>query len=329
MTTSSPVSNATASAVAVAAVAAAAPASTWYYVDLFSGMGSFHYSLSRQTGFSCVAASDICEPARRVYGANHGLKPFGDICDIDPAELPPFDIVCAGFPCQPFSQAGHRRGFDDSREGRGTMFAQVMRVALGGKRKPSVIVLENVRGLLRHDGGQSFATVCGQLAEAGYAVVHKVLTCSNYGLPQMRKRLFIVAYLPGAVKPGEDMASFFDLAAYEARTTLTDFLNKGVFAKPTAYTIRCGGRRSPIDDRHNWDGYWVDGREYRLTIADALKLQGFEGYDITAGGTTSKAQQWKLLGNTIPTVFTRIIGERITALLRPVEQNCGGGAGLL
>ena len=193
-----------------------------------------------------------------------------------------------------------------------------MRVALGGKRKPSVIVLENVRGLLRHDGGRSFATVCERLAEAGYEVVHKVLTCSDYGIPQMRKRLFIVAYLPTAVRPGADMASFFDLDAYKARTTLTDFLGHGTFAKPTAYTIRCGGRKSPIDDRHNWDGYWVDGREYRLTIADALKLQGFEGYDITAGGATTVGQQWKLLGNTIPTVFTRIIGERIAALLRPV-----------
>ena len=287
----------------------------WNYVDLFSGMGSFHYSLSRQTGFNCVAASDICEAARRVYEANHGLKPLGDICDIDPQTLPPFDLVCAGFPCQPFSQAGHRRGFNDTR---GTMFEEVMRVALGGKRKPSVIVLENVRGLLRHDDGRSFKIVCDRLEEAGYAVVHKVLTCSDYGIPQMRKRLLIVAYLPAAVKPGEDMERFFDLAAYEAHTTLTDFLGNGIFAKPTAYTIRCGGRRSPIDDRHNWDGYWVDGCEYRLTTADALKLQGFEGYDITAGGTTSKAQQWRLLGNTIPTVFTRIIGERITALLRPV-----------
>ena len=288
---------------------------SWHYLDLFSGMGSFHYSLSRLSGFNCVAASDICESSRRVYDTNHGMMPLGNICDIDPQTLPPFDIVCAGFPCQPFSQAGHRRGFDDSR---GTMFSQVMRVALGGKRKPSVIVLENVQGLLRHDEGRSFATVCEQLAEAGYEVVHKVLTCSKYGIPQMRKRLFIVAYLPDAVKAGEDMARFFDLGAYEARTTLTDFLNKGVFAKPTAYTIRCGGRRSSIDDRHNWDGYWVDGHEYRLTIADALKLQGFDGYDITAGGTTSKAQQWKLLGNTIPTVFTRIIGERIATLLRPI-----------
>ena len=170
----------------------------WAFIDLFAGMGSFHYSWARLgRDFRCVAASEICEPARRVYEANHGLAPLGDICDIDPSALPPFDVVCAGFPCQPFSRAGHGRGFDDAR---GTMFSQVMRIALGGPRKPSVIVLENVPRLLRHDEGRSFATVCAALVAEGYDIVHKVLKCSDYGIPQMRKRLFVVAYLPSCVR---------------------------------------------------------------------------------------------------------------------------------
>jgi len=278
------------------------------YVDLFCGMGSFHYSLSRLPGFRCVAACDLNEVARSVYEENYGVAPLGDICDIDPEELPPFDLVCAGFPCQPFSQAGHGRGFDDER---GTMFSQVMRVALGGRRKPGLIVLENVRGLLRHNDGKSFETVCDTLGEAGYSVVYKVLTCSAFGIPQMRKRLFVVAYLPTAVKPG--IGQFFDLASYETTTTLTEFLGRGVFEKPTAYTIRCGGRLSAITDRHNWDGYIVDGREYRLTVEDCLRLQGFETYTF---GTASTSQRWKMLGNTIPTIFTRIIGEQLLRFIR-------------
>ena len=79
------------------------------------------------------------------------------------------------------------------------------------------------------------------------------------------------------------------------------------FEKDIAYTLRCGGKKSPIDDRHNWDGYWIEGEEYRLTIEDALKLQGFNTYNLAG----KKNHKWKLLGNTIPTIFTNILGKQI------------------
>ena len=85
------------------------------YIDLFCGIGSFHYSFSK-LGFECVMACDICEPARDTYKKNHKLKPLGDICDIDPSTVKPYDILCAGFPCQPFSQAGFRKGFKDDKD---------------------------------------------------------------------------------------------------------------------------------------------------------------------------------------------------------------------
>ena len=100
---------------------------------------------------------------------------------------------------------------------------------------------------------------------------------------------------------------FFELAEFEHRTTLKKYLGKN-FKKDTAYTIRCGGKHSAIGDRHNWDGYWVDDKEYRLTIEDALKLQqGFNNYKLTG----TQKEQWVLLGNTIPAIFTRIIGKQI------------------
>ena len=119
----------------------------------------------------------------------------------------------------------------------------------------------------------------------------------------MRKRLFIIGFKNIKVK---NLKKFFELNNYKKKTTLKTYLGKN-FKKDTAYTIRCGGKNSPINDKHNWDGYWVDNKEYRLTIQDALKLQGFHNYNIIGKQT----HQWKLLGNTIPTIFTEIIGKQL------------------
>ena len=152
-------------------------------------------------------------------------------------------------------------------DSRGTMFSQVMKFV--NTNTPRIVLLENVSALLTHDKGNSFATIVGALESEGYTVVHKILKCSDYGIPQMRKRLFIVGFKNVVV---DDVSMFFELAEFEHRTTLKDYLGKN-FKKDTAYTIRCGGKNSAIGDRHNWDGYWVDDKEYRLTIEDALKLQ--------------------------------------------------------
>jgi len=267
------------------------------FIDLFCGIGSFHYSF-KKLGYKCVMASDIYAPAKENYKNNHGTEPLGDICEIDPRNIEPYDILCAGFPCQPFSQAGQHRGFNDER---GTMFSQVMRFIKAGV--PKIVILENVQGLLSHDGGNSFLKIQKELSNEGYDVIHKVLKCDNYGIPQMRKRLFIIGFKNGAPP------NFFDLSEYEKKVSLSEYLGKN-FEKESAYTIRCGGKNSRIEDKHNWDGYIVDGQEYRLTIEDALKLQGFEDYNMVG----SKLNKWKLLGNTIPTNFTHIIGKQILKL---------------
>jgi DNA (cytosine-5)-methyltransferase 1 len=267
------------------------------YIDLFCGIGSFHYSFEK-LGFECVMACDINKSARNNYKLNHDVEPLGDICDIDPDDIDPYDILCAGFPCQPFSQAGKQKGFKDKR---GTMFSQVMKFVK--KNDPKVVILENVRGLLTHDNGKSFKKIIKTLEKEGYSVIHKILLCSDYGIPQMRKRLFIIG--SKNIKTSK-LNKFFDLSKFEKTTTLKKFFKKK-FEKETAYTIRCGGRRSPIDDRHNWDGYWVAGKEYRLTIKDGLKLQGFKKFKLSGTNT----EKWKLLGNTIPTIFTHMIGKQI------------------
>ena len=233
-----------------------------------------------------------------LYYTNYNIDVLGDICDIEPSSIEPYDILCAGFPCQPFSQAGHHKGFNDSR---GTMFSQVMRFVK--TNIPRVVILENVQALLNHDKGKSFAKIKEELENEEYIVVYKVLKCSDYGIPQMRKRLFIVGFKNIEVN---DLDNFFKLDKYKKNTTLSDYLGQN-FKKNVAYTIRCGGKHSAINDRHNWDGYWVDNKEYRLTIDDGLKLQGFNDYDFVGKNN----EKWKMLGNTIPTIFTEIIGKQI------------------
>lgn len=271
------------------------------YIDLFCGIGSFHYSF-KKLNWKCVMACDIDDSVRKTYEHNYNIKPLGDITKIKPENIENYDILCAGFPCQPFSIAGMQKGFSDKR---GTMFSEVMKFA--NYHKPNIIILENVSALLTHDHGKSFKKIIDELVDCGYVTVHKILKCSDYGIPQMRKRLFIIGIRNDMCVDNID--KIFKLKKYEKRITLSEYLGKN-FEKETAYTIRCGGKNSPINDKHNWDGYLVDNKEYRLTIDDALKLQGFD--DIELIGT--KKEMWHMLGNTIPTNFTKILGMQLNKL---------------
>jgi DNA (cytosine-5)-methyltransferase 1 len=268
------------------------------FIDLFCGIGSFHQSF-KSIGFKCVMACDINVDARNTYEKNHNIKPLGDIIDINPEEIESYDILCAGFPCQPFSQCGKQKGFDDPR---GTLFFQVMKFVK--TNRPKFVILENVQSLLSHDKGVSFEKIKNELIDTDYIVHHKVLLCSDYGIPQMRKRLFIIG-VRSDIAENSDKIMNFD--KFRSNVSLSQFLDKQ-FEKKTAYTIRCGGKNSPINDKHNWDGYIVNGKEYRLSIDDCLKLQGFDSTFTLCG---SKTAQWKQLGNTIPTIFTEMIGTNI------------------
>ena len=135
------------------------------YVDLFCGMGSFHYSFQK-LGFECVMASDIYKPAKDNYKHNYNMDVLGDICDIEPTNIENYDILCAGFPCQPFSQAGQHKGFKDTR---GTMFSQVMKFVK--INNPKIVILENVQGLLKHDNGKSFSKIKTDLETEGYNII--------------------------------------------------------------------------------------------------------------------------------------------------------------
>lgn len=163
------------------------------FFDMFAGIGGFRSGLESVGGFSCIGYCEIDKYVRQAYEAMYdteGEVYFNDARSINPEELPDMDLICGGFPCQSFSIAGKRGGFADSR---GTLFFEIARIA--AVKRPSYLLLENVPGLLSHDQGRTFATIIGALSELGYDVAWQVLNSADFGVPQSRKRVYIVGYL--------------------------------------------------------------------------------------------------------------------------------------
>jgi len=159
------------------------------YVSLFAGIGGFDLALYR-FGHECVWANEWDKYASQIYEKNFGERPdTRDISVVPLQDIPAHDLLVAGFPCQPFSIAGKRRGFDDTR---GTLFFEIARI-LADKR-PRYILLENVRGLLSHESGKTFQTILGVLTDMGYDCQWQVLNSKDFGVPQNRERLFIIGY---------------------------------------------------------------------------------------------------------------------------------------
>jgi DNA (cytosine-5)-methyltransferase 1 len=158
------------------------------FIDLFSGIGGFHYALG-SFGGECVFASEINEKAAATYFVNHGLQPAGDITKIKEEDISPHDILCGGFPCQAFSISGKQKGFEDTR---GTLFFDIARIV--NHHRPKVLFLENVKNFVRHNEGKTLKVVLQTLENLDYKVYYKVLNTSNFGLPQNRERVYIIAF---------------------------------------------------------------------------------------------------------------------------------------
>ena len=163
------------------------------FFDMFAGIGGFRSGLAAVEGFECVGHCEIDKYANQAYNAIYEPKGevyFHDARTIDPDEMPDIDLICGGFPCQSFSIAGRRGGFTDAR---GTLFFEIARLAAA--KRPKYLLLENVPGLLSHDGGRTFAAILGALSELGYDVAWQVLNSKDFGVPQSRKRVYIIGYL--------------------------------------------------------------------------------------------------------------------------------------
>ena len=185
------------------------------FIDLFAGLGGFHHGFAKAGGFKCVFASEIDPQLRDLYEVNHGFKAEGDIAEIDINAVPVHDVLCAGFPCQPFSLAGLKKGIGCPKSGR--LIEHVVRIAR--YRKPEFLLLENVPGLLTVERGSVWKYLCSAFDELGYRLIYKIISPLDVAVPQNRKRLFVVGSL------NHDLTHVFDWPAPRRATHVAEFLS--------------------------------------------------------------------------------------------------------
>ncbi len=185
------------------------------YIDLFAGIGGFHQAMDSFNA-ECVFASEWDKDCQYTYEENYGIKPHGDITQIHEQDIPEHDVICAGFPCQAFSISGKQQGFEDSR---GTLFFEIARIAK--YHQPKILLLENVRNFEKHDNGNTLHIIKTTLEEIGYNFFYKVLNASNFGVPQKRERIFMVAF-----RKDLNVTSFIFPSGTNTPITLQNFLEK-------------------------------------------------------------------------------------------------------
>lgn len=190
------------------------------FIDLFAGIGGIRLGFE-SVGGKCVFSSEFDEDACKTYEANFGEHPSGDITKIEAKDIPDFDILLGGFPCQAFSIIGKKEGF--ANETCGTLFFEIERILK--EKRPRAFMLENVRNLTAHDGGKTFKVIREHLEALGYNVFAKVLNALDYGAPQKRERIIIVGFLENV------MFTFPEPVPVEKRKTLSDILEKDVDKK--------------------------------------------------------------------------------------------------
>jgi DNA (cytosine-5)-methyltransferase 1 len=193
------------------------------FIDLFAGLGGFHFAL-KELGYECVLASEIQLDLRKLYAINHPdlnhNRIIGDIHkDIKTKEIPDFDILCAGFPCQPFSQAGNRMGLNDPING--NHFLKLIEII--SHHKPSYVFLENVPNLKGHDDGNTWKIIEESLRKEGYEVAEHILSPDQFGVPQQRKRIYIV----GVNTKGNVAKINYPELKNDFKVNISDFLEKG------------------------------------------------------------------------------------------------------
>ena len=287
------------------------------FIDLFAGIGGFHLAL-KSLGMECVFTSEIDDFARKTYSANFNEKYLknsklfaGDIWDVDFNKIPDFDVLCAGFPCQPFSQAGHKKGFKDNKDG--NLFFSIEEILK--IKKPSVFFLENVRHLKNHDGGKTFKVIYKSLQNLNYTFDYKVIKASDFGLPQHRPRIYMVGFYKPRLKNMYKELAFTFPREIPLKKTISDvfggFVSKKLNSKDErkiGFTLRVGGGRSPINDRRNWDGYIVDNKIVRIKPKQGLEMMGFpRNFKMPV----SENQAMKQLGNSVAVNVVKSIGKEI------------------
>ncbi len=283
------------------------------FIDLFAGIGGFHLAL-HALGGKCVFACEKDEHAKKTYIQNFKkISPLlfenddfsSDVANVTLSGVPAYDILCAGFPCQPFSQAGYKRGFHEKKDHRGNMFFEILKFV--DKHNPKVLFLENVRNLINHDDGRTFKTIQTCIKKRGYSFNYKVVKASEFNLPQHRPRVFIVCF--------SNMVKNRNSFTFPDPIPQTLFMSD-VFGepcnKPIGYTLRVGGKSSGLNDRRNWDTYMVNGKIRKITSSEGKVMNGFPNDFLFP---VSETQAMKQLGNSVAVDAVRATAEKIFKVL--------------
>jgi DNA (cytosine-5)-methyltransferase 1 len=295
------------------------------FVDLFCGIGGFHQAAAALGG-ECVLACDVDAAARKAYAANYGTEPHGDIRNLDAAAVPDHDALFAGFPCQPFSVMGNRLGFDDHR---GTLFIEVARILAA--KLPPLVVLENVKQLRGHRGGRTLGSILGVLGGLGYRAHCEVLNALDFGLPQKRERLIIVAFLGGGwgfrfprpVGRGSRADILEDVGSVDPQHFASDAIRRkrlGAHRSPYSPGIWHENKSGHVSS-HPYSCALRAGASYnyllvngvrRLTPREMLRLQGFpDSFADVCGDSQTRKQA----GNAVPVNMIRdVLAEALRAL---------------
>ncbi len=318
------------------------------FIDLFSGIGGFRIAL-QELGGKCIFSSDIDKQARKVYKNNFGDYPFGDITKINKNIIPPHDILVAGFPCQPFSISGLKKGFEDIR---GTLIFDILEIIK--LRSPKIILLENVKHLKYHDNGRTLETMVKHLEKLEYKVSVELLNASDFGVPQNRERIMIIG----------NKSKKFDFSVIEKKPKpiLENFLEKNAtfeYIKKNEYTliddpkiqksglifsgfrkkkIRKSGVRSgtehlsrvhkqpnriysskgvhpALPSQETSGRFWIlhNNKVRKLTVNECYKIMGFPDVFIKSKVIT---EQYKQIGNSVCVPMMVEVGDKILSLIK-------------
>jgi len=311
--------------------------SNFTFIDLFSGVGGLRLPF-QELGGTCVLSSEIDKYAQQTYKAYFNDMPSGDICKLEISNIPSFDILVGGFPCQPFSIAGNKKGFTDTR---GTLFFEIEKIIK--YKKPKAFLLENVKGLKGHDKGNTYKVIKKALQNLGYFVDDKILAARDFGLPQNRERIYIVGFLNE-----NHFKKFSYPKPLNIKTKLGNILEDNVDEK---YTISNklweGHKRRKEEHQKKGNGfgyklfnhdspytstisarYYKDGSEIlieqknknprKLTPLEAGRLQGFPDDLVLKAKEVgiSDTQLYKQFGNAVPVNVIRYIAKNILIALK-------------
>lgn len=303
------------------------------FIDLFAGIGGIRLGFE-SVGGTCVFSSEWDAAACETYRANFGEQPAGDITKIKSEDIPDFDILLGGFPCQPFSIIGDKEGFNH--ETQGTLFFEIERILKD--KKPSAFMLENVRNLTAHDGGRTFKVIIEHLEALGYHVYFKVLNALDYGVPQRRERIIIVGFL-------DDVKfSFPEPVPVEERKTLEDILEKNVdqkyYVRPEIRDSRLARLKDPNYPRpyisheniagsvtpHPYSSalragasanYILINDERRPTERELLRIQGFpDNFKIVVPYGKIRHQT----GNSVAVPVIKAVAKQMISALKSFEK---------